>query len=79
MKSRKGGIRMLNNEIVKKLTEQINLEFFSSYLYLDISNYYTDQNLNGFANWYKVQTQEERDHAMLFITYLLNNSEKVEL
>jgi len=35
--------------------------------------------LDGFANWYKVQAQEERDHAMLFYQYLLNNEEKVTL
>lgn len=55
------------------------MEWFSAYLYLDIYNYYIDQNLNGFGNWFYVQTQEERDHAMLFIKYLQNNSEKVIL
>ncbi|WP_342755962.1 ferritin [Kineothrix sedimenti] len=70
---------MLNKEISSKITEQINYELFSAYLYLDISNYYADNNLNGFANWFKIQAQEERDHAMLFMDYLLNNSEKVVL
>ncbi|WP_077611925.1 ferritin [Clostridium sp. Marseille-P2415] len=68
---------MLNKEIVTKINQQINFEFYSAYLYLDMSNYYADSNLNGFANWFKIQTQEERDHAMLFMDYLLNNSEKV--
>ena len=35
--------------------------------------------MNGFENWFYIQTQEERDHAMLIRTYLLNNSEKVVL
>lgn len=70
---------MLNKEIAKLLNEQINKEFFSAYLYLDIANYYADQNLNGFENWFFVQTQEERDHALLFRQYLLNNGESVEL
>lgn len=68
---------MLNKEIVTKINQQINFELYSAYLYLDISNYYADSNLNGFANWFKIQTQEERDHALLFMDYLLNNSEKV--
>lgn len=68
---------MLNKEIVSKINKQINFELYSAYLYLDISNYYADSNLNGFSNWFKIQTQEERDHAMLFMNYLLNNSEKV--
>lgn len=70
---------MLNKEIVAKITKQINFELYSAYVYLNISNYYADCNLNGFANWFKIQTQEERDHAMLFMDYLLNNGEKVVL
>ena len=70
---------MLNKEIVAKINNQINFELYSAYVYLDISNYYADQNLNGFANWFKIQTQEERDHAMLFMDYLLQNGEKIVL
>lgn len=70
---------MLQKEVVKLINEQINKEFFSAYLYLDFSNYYYSKNLNGFGNWFKVQAQEERDHAMLFLTYLQNNGEEVVL
>ncbi|HPC99962.1 MAG TPA: ferritin [Acetivibrio sp.] len=70
---------MLNQEIVKLLNEQVNKEFYSAYLYLDMANYYADQNLSGFENWFYVQAQEERDHAMLFRQYLLNNGESVIL
>lgn len=70
---------MLNKEIVAKINKQINFELYSAYVYLDISNYYADLNLNGFANWFKIQTQEERDHAMLFMDYLLQNGEKIVL
>ncbi|GAE87322.1 ferritin [Acetivibrio straminisolvens] len=70
---------MLNQEIVKLLNEQLNKELFSAYLYLDMANYYADQNLSGFENWFFVQAQEERDHAMLFRQYLLNNGESVIL
>ena len=44
-----------------------------------MSNYYADQDLDGFANWYKIQAQEERDHALLFMEYLQNNNESVTL
>ena len=70
---------MLNAKVVQLLNEQINKEFYSAYLYLDFSNYFYDKELNGFGNWYKVQAQEERDHAMLFLQYLQNNSERVTL
>ncbi|MDF2594733.1 MAG: ferritin [Clostridia bacterium] len=70
---------MLNKEIVKLVNEQINKEFLSAYFYLDIANFYISKNLNGFGNWFNVQAQEERDHAMLFVKYLQNNGEEVEL
>lgn len=70
---------MLNKEIVEKINSQINYELYSAYIYLDMANYYADCNLNGFANWFRIQTQEERDHAMLMMDYLINNSEKVVL
>ncbi|QAT42776.1 ferritin [Aminipila luticellarii] len=70
---------MLKPEVAKLLNEQVNKEFYSAYLYMDMANYYSDQNLNGFEHWFDVQTQEERDHAMLFRQYLLNNGEQVTL
>ena len=70
---------MISEKVAALLNNQVNKEFYSSYLYLDFSNFYVDQGLNGFANWYKVQAQEERDHAQLFNQYLLNNNEPVIL
>lgn len=70
---------MLNPKVRDLLNQQVNKEFYSAYLYLDFSNYFDDRSLDGFANWYMVQAQEERDHAMLFYRYLLNNDEKVTL
>ena len=64
---------MLNKKVADLLENQINKEFYSAYLYLDMSNYYYANNLDGFGNWYKIQAQEERDHAMLFLEYLQNN------
>ncbi|MFV0315305.1 MAG: ferritin [Anaerotignum sp.] len=70
---------MLDHNVVKLLNEQVNKEFFSAYLYLDFANFYEAKGLEGFANWYKIQAQEERDHAMLFYQYLHNNNATVEL
>ncbi|MCI8500786.1 MAG: ferritin [Oscillospiraceae bacterium] len=70
---------MLDKKVAELLNAQINKEFYSAYLYLDFSNFYYDHGLDGFGNWYKVQTQEERDHALLFIQYLQNNGEKITL
>ena len=70
---------MMNAKVRDLLNQQINKEFYSAYLYLDFANYYEQRGLSGFANWYKIQAMEERDHAMLFYQYLQNNSEKVVL
>lgn len=70
---------MMNEKVHELLNQQINKEFYSAYLYLDFSNYFEEVGLDGFANWYKIQAQEERDHAMLFYQYLQNENQKVTL
>ena len=69
----------MNAKVHELLNAQINKEFYSAYLYLDFSNYFKRVGLDGFANWYYVQAQEERDHAMLFYTYLQNEDQVVTL
>lgn len=70
---------MLDAKVIDLLNDQINKEFYSAYLYLDMANYYIDNDLDGFGNWYTIQAQEERDHALLFLRYLQSNGVKVEL
>ena len=69
----------MNEKVYQLLNQQINKEFYSAYLYLDFSNYFKAKGLDGFANWYMIQAQEERDHAMLFYQYLQNENQKVTL
>ena len=69
----------MTEKVHELLNQQINKELYSAYLYLDFSNYFKEKGLDGFANWYMIQAQEERDHAMLFYTYLQNENEKVTL
>ena len=70
---------MLNKKVSDLLNQQINKELYSAYLYLDMNNYFQGRGLNGFANWYMIQAQEERDHAMLFYQYMQNNDRPVTL
>ena len=69
----------MNEKIAFLLNQQINKELYSAYLYLDMSNYYDDLDLDGFANYYMIQAQEERDHAMLFMKYMQEVGLKVTL
>lgn len=68
---------MTNDKICAMLNKQVTKELFSAYLYLAIANYYEEQNLTGYANWFEVQAKEELDHAMLFRRYLLNDGAPV--
>ena len=68
------------NEIVARLlNEQINKELYSAYLYLDMAIFYDAMDLDGYANYYTIQAQEERDHALLFMQYLQSTGQKVTL
>ena len=69
----------MNDKIKTLLNEQINKELYSAYLYVDIANYYDELDLDGYANYYMIQAQEERDHAMLFYQFLQNEGKKVTL
>ena len=69
----------MDKKVHELLNDQINKELYSAYLYLDCSNYFKEAGLDGFANWYMIQAQEERDHAMLFYTYLQNENMPVTL
>lgn len=70
---------MLSNEMEAAINKQINAEFWSAYLYLSMSTHFANEGLPGFANWFKVQFQEEQDHAMKFMNYLISKGNKVEL
>ena len=69
----------MNKKVHELLNQQINKELYSAYLYLDFANYFEAAGLDGFANWYMIQAQEERDHAMLFYRYLQNENQRVTL
>jgi len=70
---------MLDAKVAQLLNEQVNKEFYSAYLYLDIANFYASKGLDGFANWYQVQAKEEQDHARIFMNYILSRDAEVKL
>ncbi|WP_042475460.1 ferritin [Bacillus ndiopicus] len=61
---------MLSEKLHKALNDQMNYEFFSAHAYLAMAAYCTDQSYDGFANFFLVQAEEERFHAMKFYTFL---------
>lgn len=70
---------MLKENVQKVLNEQLNAELYSSYLYLSMSTYFQSVELKGFANWMRVQAQEELSHAMKFYDYVNKSGGRVIL
>lgn len=70
---------MIKKEVLDAINEQINAESYFSYLYLSMAAYFEDMGLSGFANWMKIQYQEEAAHALKFFNYLTERNGKVVL
>jgi ferritin len=70
---------MLNEKVQDALCEQLNAELYSSYLYLSMSANFSAMDLNGFANWMRVQAKEELMHAMKFYDYINERGGRVAL
>ncbi len=52
------------------LNEQVMKEIWSAHLYLSMSSWFESQGLRGFANWMRVQYQEEMTHAIKIFDYI---------
>ena len=70
---------MLNARIEEAINDQIKWEFYSAYLYLSMSTWYESTGLRGFANWERVQFQEEQAHALKFLDYVIARGGRVIL
>jgi ferritin len=70
---------MLTKSVQKALNEQINAEMYSAYAYLSMSTYCAEHNFNGFAQWLRMQSGEENEHAMKFYHYVHQHGGHVEL
>ena len=69
----------MDQKVYELLNEQINAELYSAYLYMSFADYYEEEGLDGYANWYMIQATEERDHALIFRNYLHENGQHVSL
>lgn len=70
---------MLSKKMELALNEQINAELWSAYLYLSMSAYFAADGKPGFANWMHIQFQEEQDHAMKILNFIIARGGKVAL
>ena len=70
---------MLSGKLQTELNKQMNNEFFAEYEYLSMAAYFHAMNLDGIANYFHVQAQEEHFHAMKIFHFVLDKGGKVEL
>ena len=72
-------INNMNRKVSELMNKQVSNELKSAYLYLEFSNFFDSRNLDGYANYYRVQAKEEIDHAMLIYDYLHKANQQVKL
>lgn len=62
---------MIPQAMQDAMNEQIKNELYSAYLYLSMAAHFESKTLSGFANWLRIQAQEELGHAMKFFDFIL--------
>lgn len=70
---------MLSENLTNALNEQMNYEFYSAHVYLATAAYCSSQSLDGFANFFLVQAEEERYHAMKFYNFINDMGERINI
>ena len=70
---------MIKSKVEKLINKQIYEEINSAYIYMSMANYLESKGWKGFAQWMKIQVQEELSHAKKFQDYLLERDGKVIL
>lgn len=70
---------MSTKKMQDALNKQLTDELYSSYLYLSIAAHFEEQSLKGFANWFRIQSQEEYGHAMKFYNFIIRTDGRVIL
>lgn len=70
---------MISKNLQDAINEQINRELSSEYQYLSMAAYFISKDLDGMGNYFHVQSQEERLHAMKLYNFLLDRNGKVVL
>ena len=70
---------MVSKTMNKNLNEQVKWELYSGYLYLGMAAYFQETGLPGFANWMRVQAQEELSHGIMFYNFILGRGGSIKL
>ncbi|WP_312825066.1 ferritin [Epilithonimonas sp.] len=61
---------MVTDKIAKLINEQITKEQYAAHYYLSMSAWFSSKDLDGIANYFRVQSKEELMHADKMFDYL---------
>jgi ferritin len=70
---------MPSERFIDALNEQIGNEFAAAHQYIAVGVYYEAQTFPRLAQFFYAQAEEEREHAMKMVRYLLDTSSPVNL
>lgn len=67
---------MLSKKLLAALNDQMNFEFASAHVYMAMAAYCSAESYDGFANFFLVQAEEERFHAMKIYNFINDRGER---
>jgi ferritin len=69
----------MSTTLAAAFNDQITLELESSNAYLQMASYFESCSLKGMAAWMRIQSDEERTHALRFFDFVLDRGNDVTL
>lgn len=70
---------MISPTLTKAINQQIGNEYGASLQYLSIAGYFQEQKLSLLSKLFFEQSDEEKEHALKFVHYVLDTQGKLEI
>ncbi|HEY7564260.1 MAG TPA: ferritin [Acidimicrobiia bacterium] len=69
----------MNDALAQAFSDQVTMELSSSVAYLQMSAWFDNADLPGMASWMRIQSEEERTHALRFMDFVLDRGNEVTI
>lgn len=70
---------MLSEDLEAALNDHLGAELYASHLYLSMAGHCESLALPGAAHWMRLQSDEEREHALRLFRYIVDRGGRVRL
>ena len=67
----------MSDALAEAFSDQVTMELSSSVAYLQMSAWFDAFDLPGMASWMRIQSEEERLHALRFMDFVLDRGNKL--